>query len=106
MQLLLTDTTGRPSIRNIGGNNEDVGDARYNVNECIQKRADAEIQSLTDLYEKANFWQDPRIGNRKGGLERNDTARTLDTAGELQQRFTMKTIVAVPSGVAVFPICA
>jgi Asp-tRNA(Asn)/Glu-tRNA(Gln) amidotransferase A subunit family amidase len=85
--------SGRPSIRNIGGTNTDVGDARYNFNAYISERGDAAIHSLTDLITKANFWTDPVLQNRKANLESIDQARTLATAGALQARFTVQTIV-------------
>ncbi len=85
--------TGRPSIRNIGGVGSDAGDARYNFNAYIRERGDTNIQSLTDLVEKANFWQDPRLPNRRSGLANNDRARTLATASALQARFALQTVV-------------
>jgi hypothetical protein len=44
--------TGRPGIRNFGGDGDgdDVGDTRYNFEVCIRERGDATIQSLTDLF--------------------------------------------------------
>ena len=70
--------TGRPSIRNLGGSGStDAGDARYNFNAYIRERGDANIKSLTDLVEKANFWTDPWLSNRKASLESADRARTL-----------------------------
>jgi len=86
-------TTGRPSIRNLGGVSTDVGDAKYNFNVYLAKRGDANIRTLTDLVQKANFYDDPRLGSRKGSLERSDAATTLKTASALQSRFTMQTVV-------------
>jgi Asp-tRNA(Asn)/Glu-tRNA(Gln) amidotransferase A subunit family amidase len=87
-------STGRPSIRNIGGSGSDVGDARYNFEVYIRERGDAEIQSLTDLYEKANFWESqPNVGNRRGSLVSTDEDLTLATASSHQDRFTVQTVV-------------
>ena len=84
---------GRPSIRNIGGTGTDVGDARYNFNAYIRERGDAAIKSLTDLVNKANFWTDPVLQNRKSSLQSTDQSRTLSTASALQSRFTVQTVV-------------
>jgi Asp-tRNA(Asn)/Glu-tRNA(Gln) amidotransferase A subunit family amidase len=85
--------TGRPSIRNLGGVASDAGDARYNFEAYIRERGDANIQTLQDLVDKANFWEDPRLPNRKAGLAGNAAAQTLATASALQTRFTMQTVV-------------
>lgn len=87
--------TGRPSARNFGGTGSDVGGTRYNFEIYIRERNDANIRSLTDLYEMANFWQDPNpvLGNRRGSLERADRAQTLATASAQQERFAVQTAV-------------
>lgn len=86
--------TGRPSIRNLGGQGTDTGDTRYNFEVYIRERGDANIQSLTDLYEKANFWQSqPNVGNRRNSLVNADQDLTLASASNQQERFTMQTIV-------------
>ncbi|CAA9476427.1 MAG: hypothetical protein AVDCRST_MAG67-500 [uncultured Solirubrobacteraceae bacterium] len=86
--------TGRPSIRNLGGSGgTDTGDGRYNYNAYIQERGDSAIKSLTDLIEKANFWNDPVIPNRRASLESTDRQRTLANASSLQTRFTLQTVV-------------
>jgi amidase len=89
------NATGQPSIKNLGGSGTDAGDARYNFNAYIRERGDANIQSLTDLVTKANFWNDPdpEMPNRKSGLENTDRARTFATASALQTRFTVQTVV-------------
>jgi Asp-tRNA(Asn)/Glu-tRNA(Gln) amidotransferase A subunit family amidase len=84
---------GRPSIRNLGSSATDTGDGRYNFNDYIRERGDANITSLTDLYTKANFWTDPVLQNRKSSLENTDKQRTLANAGGLQTRFAAQTVV-------------
>jgi len=85
---------GRPSIRNVGGaGSGDVGDGKYNFNAYIRERGDTEILSLTDLVNKANFWTDPVLQNRKSSLENTDRAQTLANAGALQTRFAIQTVV-------------
>jgi Asp-tRNA(Asn)/Glu-tRNA(Gln) amidotransferase A subunit family amidase len=85
--------TGQPSLRNLGGGGNDVGDSRYFNNLYLQHRGDSEIRTLTDLYTKANFWDDPAIPNRKSGLTSSDEALTLNSAAALQNRFTTQTAV-------------
>jgi Asp-tRNA(Asn)/Glu-tRNA(Gln) amidotransferase A subunit family amidase len=87
------DSLGRPSMRNLGGGGGDVGGTRYNMNAYLRARGDANIQSLADLIEKANHWDDPIIRSRRQSLENADSAKTLATAGTLQNRFTVQTIV-------------
>lgn len=83
--------TGQPSIRNLGPRSGDVGDARWNWNQYLRERGDAEIKNLTDMIEKANSWTDPAIASRN--LRGADEARALDTGAALQDRFTMQTVV-------------
>jgi amidase len=86
--------SGRPSIRNIGGSGSgDTGDGKYNFNAYVRERGDSEIRSLTDLINKANFWTDPVLANRKSSLEGTDRNRTLANAGALQSRFAVQTVV-------------
>ena len=87
------DSVGRPSMRNLGRGRGGAGGTRYNMNVYLRERGDANIRSLTDLIEKANFWDDPIIRNRKEGLQNADTAKTLATARALQDRFTVQTVV-------------
>ena len=91
--LVPKDANGQPSIRNLGSQSGDTGDARYNYNAYIIERGDPEIESLTDLIEKANFWEDPAIPNRLGSLVNANSAETLASAATLQTRFTLQTVV-------------
>jgi amidase len=85
--------TGAPSVRSLGGVSTDVGDAKYNLNAYVRERGDAAIHSVTDLIQKANFWNDPVIPNQKASLQSSDQARTLASASTLQTRFTLQTAV-------------
>jgi Asp-tRNA(Asn)/Glu-tRNA(Gln) amidotransferase A subunit family amidase len=87
--------SGAPSIRNLGSGGADSGDAKYNYNAYIRERGDTAIRSLTDLIDKANFFNDPRlrIPTRKPTLESADKDRTLANASTLQSRFTMQTVI-------------
>jgi amidase len=92
--LVLHTATGRPNIRSLGGTGgTDTGDGRYNYNAYIQERGDTAIKSLTDLIEKANFWTDPVIQNRRANLVNTNADRTLANASNLQTRFTLQTVV-------------
>ena len=87
------DSIGRPSMRNLGSDGDDAGGAKYNMNRYLRERGDANIQRLTDLIDKANHWDDPVIESRKENLERADSAATLASAGTLQTRFAVQTVV-------------
>lgn len=85
--------TGQPSLRNLGGGGNDTGDSKYFTNLYLQDRGDYEIQTLTDLYTKASFWDDPAFQNRKSGLMSSDKDLTLNSAAALQNRFATQTAV-------------
>ena len=85
--------TGQPSLRNLGGGGNDTGDTKYFTNLYLRDRGDAEIQTLTDLYTKANFWSDPAFPDRKSGLVSSDANLTLNSAAALQNRFATQTTV-------------
>ena len=70
-----------------------IGEARYEFNLYLRKRGDANIKSLTDLYYKANFYNDPFYGNQRTALENNDKARVLDMAARMQRRFATQEII-------------
>lgn len=92
-KLVPHDESGQPSIRNLGPSPGDTGDTKYNMDVYLRARGDASIRTLTDLIEKANHWQDPRIPSRKPALESADKEMTLASASTLQSRFTMQTVV-------------
>jgi amidase len=84
---------GQPSIRNLGAQGGDSGGSRYNWNVYLAERGDPEIRTLTDLIQKANFWTDPAMPNRKPSLESADTANFLATGATQQTRFTLQAVV-------------
>ncbi len=84
---------GQPNIRNLGLAAGDTGDAKYNFNVYLKERGDPAIQSVTDLINKANFWTDPVIANRKANLQNTDTALTLASQSTLQNRFALQTVI-------------
>lgn len=86
-------TAGQPSIRNLGPAGGDTGDAKYNLNFYLKERGDSNIQTITDLINKSNFWTDPVIPNRKASLESTNTALTLANQSTLQNRFALQTVI-------------
>jgi len=86
-------SSGAPSIRNLGGSPGDAGDTRYNFNAYLRERGDAEIQTLTDSINKANFWDDPTIPNRKASLVSANGDMRLADGAALQTRFTEQTVI-------------
>jgi amidase len=85
--------SGAPSIRSLGGVSTDTGDAKYNLNAYVRERGDANIRSIDDLIQKANFWNDPVIPNQKASLTSSAQANTLASGSTLQTRFTLQTVV-------------
>jgi amidase len=90
-------TPGGMSIRNFGTGGGAIGEGRWKVNRYLRERGDANIQTLTDLINKANFyqdeWTDNRFRNVKATLERDDAATTYDMRGRLFERFAVQQIV-------------
>jgi amidase len=85
--------TGQPSLRNLGGGGSDTGDTKYFMNLYLRDRGDTEIRTLTDIYTKANFWDDPAFPSRKTNLTTADADLTLNSAAALQSRFVTQTVV-------------
>jgi amidase len=88
--------TGQPSIRNLGPAGGDTGDAKYNFNWYLQERGDSNIQSVTDLINKANFYQavpGTRFTDKKQSLTDDDAELTLANQSTLQNRFALQIIV-------------
>ena len=87
------DSIGRPTMRSLGGGGGGAGGTKYNMNTYLRERGDANIQTLTDMIEKANHWDDPVIDSRLESLQRADSATTHANSGSLQTRFAVQTIV-------------
>jgi Asp-tRNA(Asn)/Glu-tRNA(Gln) amidotransferase A subunit family amidase len=87
--------TGAPSIRNLGTKSF-LGENKYFLNRYLRERGDRNIQSVTDLINKANFFTDIRPGTDftsfKEQLESINAAKTLDLAGLFQDRLAYKTV--------------
>jgi amidase len=86
----------RPSIRNFGPA-PTVGERKWLFNRYLRERGDANIRSVTDLIEKANFFTDIRPGSRfadkKAELEQTNAALTLDLRDRMYFRSAVQQIV-------------
>jgi len=69
------------------------GEARFEYNLWLRQRGDANIKTLTDLYTKANFFNDPQFTPLKNNLMNSDKARVLDTAARMQMRFMVQEVL-------------
>jgi Asp-tRNA(Asn)/Glu-tRNA(Gln) amidotransferase A subunit family amidase len=86
-------STGQPSVRNIGPA-PNSGDAKFNFNWYLQERGDANIQSLTDLIEKANHYVDtPYMPGRIPSLNNSNSQLTLDNTNTMANRFAMQQVI-------------
>jgi amidase len=109
-----------PNIRNLGPIGEANGEGKFFLNLYLKERGDANIKTITDLINKANFFTDIRpdsdFTSYKEQLQRTNEASTLDLAALLQNRLAYQTIVlqcmamqnldalAYSSGIDVAPI--
>lgn len=108
-----------PTIRNLGPN-PNAGEGKFFLSLYLKERGDANIRSITDLINKANFFADIRPGSDftsyKAQLEAMNAASTLDLANLFQNRLAYQTIalqcmatlgldaVTYSSGISVAPI--
>jgi Asp-tRNA(Asn)/Glu-tRNA(Gln) amidotransferase A subunit family amidase len=73
------------------GNN--TGEAKFEYDVWLRQRGDANIKSLTDLYYKANFYNDPNFATQKNSLMNSDKAMVFDMAARMQTRFMVQEIL-------------
>jgi amidase len=81
------------SLRSLGGGVGAQGEGKYMINRYLQERGDSNIKSNADLITKAKFYQDPNFPDRKQAREAAERASVLDTAGRLQIRFALQTML-------------
>jgi len=67
-----------------------VGEARFEYNVWLRQRGDANIKTLTDLYYKANFYNDPNFATQKNTLMTADKAKTFEMANRMRMRFMVQ----------------
>src|SRR5262249_5637516 len=84
------------TIRNIAGSSNG-GMSKYMVNRYLRERGDANIKSLGDLIDKAQFYRDirPEAGfiDRKAALEETNKSMALHRANVSQDRFAYQQVV-------------
>jgi Asp-tRNA(Asn)/Glu-tRNA(Gln) amidotransferase A subunit family amidase len=84
---------GKVTIRDFSGG-QAVGESRYGYNIYLKERGDANIKTLDDLINKANFFNDPAMGSsKKTTLQNANKPQVLDTALRMQRRFAIQQIV-------------
>jgi Asp-tRNA(Asn)/Glu-tRNA(Gln) amidotransferase A subunit family amidase len=72
------------------------GEGRYLLERYLRERGDANIKSVADLANKANFFDQPDFAgsaDRKGSLQNQARQMTLNTAPRLQKRFAIQQMV-------------
>ena len=90
-----SQTPQGPTIRNLGPT-QATGSSKYFLDLYLAERGDANIRSTTDLIEKSNFYMaEPgtRFTDKRGSLENNNAATTLDLRDTLANRFALQQIV-------------
>ncbi|MET0290889.1 MAG: amidase [Steroidobacteraceae bacterium] len=70
-----------------------TGEARFELNLYLRQRGDSNIRSNADLIDKANYYDDPEFSSQKQSRMNADQPRELDSAGRLQSRFTVQTVI-------------
>jgi Asp-tRNA(Asn)/Glu-tRNA(Gln) amidotransferase A subunit family amidase len=85
-----------PNIRNLGPA-PDSGEGRFFLEQYLQQRGDANIRTIDDLMNKAQFFTDVRPGSDftsyKEQLARTASAPELDLAALFQNRLAYQTVV-------------
>jgi Asp-tRNA(Asn)/Glu-tRNA(Gln) amidotransferase A subunit family amidase len=88
---------GKVTLRDISGGGAGgggaIGESRFGYNLYLRQRGDANIRVLTDLANKANFFEDAAEANKKLSLQSTDRPLVYDTAVRLQRRFAIQQIV-------------
>lgn len=82
-----------PNIRNLGPSSS-TGELTYVLGRYLAGRADANIQNISQLVAKSNFWVDPNMGSsQQGSLTSAASVATLNTTAKQIRRFTIEQIV-------------
>jgi Asp-tRNA(Asn)/Glu-tRNA(Gln) amidotransferase A subunit family amidase len=75
------------------GQAQAVGEGKYMMDVYLRERGDVEIQSNTDLINKATFYNDSHFPDRKKARETADKAMELNTADRMLRRFAMQEVI-------------
>ena len=70
-----------------------TGEGKYEMDEYLRERGDANIKTGADLISKARFYNDPNFPDRKQAREAAERATTLDTSVRLQTRFAYQNML-------------
>jgi hypothetical protein len=70
-----------------------VGESKYGYNQYLQLRGDANIKTLDDLVNKANFFNDGNGPSKRTTLQNANKPLNYDTAIRQQRRFAIQQIV-------------
>jgi amidase len=90
---LFPDGPDDPNLRNLGPSSS-TGELTYVLSRYLENRGDANIQTITDLVNKSNFWVDPEMGQSQlGSLTSAAAVTTLNTTNKETRRFTLQQIV-------------
>ncbi len=70
-----------------------TGQSKHMLGYYLRARADGDITTIKDLYEKAQFFKDERFGDRRAGLVRKDNDTEIDNAARVHLRYAIQYIV-------------
>jgi amidase len=70
-----------------------VGESKYGFDLYLRERGDANIKTLDDLINKANFFKDPYEGDKQATLRNDNKPMLLDNSARLQRRFAVQQIL-------------
>jgi amidase len=69
------------------------GEGKFMLNQYLQQRGDANIQTHADLISKARFYTDANFPDRKQAREAAERATRYDASAKLQARFQLQTML-------------
>ena len=70
-----------------------VGESKYGFDLYLRERGDANIKTLDDLINKANFFKDSYEGDKQATLRNDNKPMLLDSTARLQRRFAVQQIL-------------
>jgi Asp-tRNA(Asn)/Glu-tRNA(Gln) amidotransferase A subunit family amidase len=70
-----------------------VGESKYGYDLYLRERGDANVKTLDDLINKANFFNDPYEGDKRAGLQKTNKPMVLNSSARLQRRFAVRQII-------------
>jgi amidase len=94
---LVTDPSKVPDkltmrdLGKLGGNS--VGESRFGFTLYLKQRGDANIKTVDDLINKANFFKDSAEADKKASMTNTNKPQTYEMAYRLQRRFAVQQIV-------------